>query len=195
MRILETKVYAFNELSDESKENACNRWRESETQFWGADWVIDYFKEVAAIIGINVTNIYYSGFYSQGDGACFEGYYYYKKGSLKAIKSHAPLDTELHEIVSRLCNIQRKSFYELEANIKHRGHYYHELCTDIDVYHTSDYFISSDTEQDIKDALRSLMQWLYSELEKAYAYETSDEAIAETIESNEYEFTQDGILI
>jgi hypothetical protein len=36
------------------------------------------------------------------------------------------------------------------------------------------------------------MKWMYRQLEAEYEYLTSDEAITETIRSNEYEFTEDG---
>jgi hypothetical protein len=75
--------------------------------------------------------IYFSGFSSQGDGACFEGTYRYKKGSVKAIKAHAPQDKELHRIAKGLQEAQRPTRYSITANIKHRGRYYHPGCMEI----------------------------------------------------------------
>ncbi len=39
------------------------------------DWyesVYEHFKEMMSVIGIRVDKVYFSGFWSQGDGACFD---------------------------------------------------------------------------------------------------------------------------
>ena len=38
------------------------------------------------------------------------------------------------------------------------------------------------------------MGWIYKQLENEYAYQTSEDAILETIKANDYEFTSDGKL-
>jgi hypothetical protein len=40
-------------------------------EWWDSEY--DCFKQDMAEVGIEVDNIYFSGFWSQGDGACFEG--------------------------------------------------------------------------------------------------------------------------
>jgi len=145
--------------------------------------------------GIDINIIYFSGFSGQGDGACFEGSYQYKKGGLKALIDYAPQDEELHYIAKNLQSTQRKAFYQLTANVKHRGHYYHELCTYINIRDERDYhFLDDDLEEEIKDELRSFMQWIYGKLEKEYEWLTSKEAIIESIEANEYTFKSNGEL-
>ena len=59
--------------------------------------------------------IWFSGFASQGDGACFDGTYAYAKGAVKAIRAHAPEDKELHRIADELQAIQRRYFYRIEG--------------------------------------------------------------------------------
>ena len=186
-----TKVYKFSELSDDAKETAINAYRENNLDYEWWEYIYDDTKEIAALMGIEIDNIYFSGFWSQGDGACFEGHYSYKKGSVAAVKSHAPKDEELHRIVEELVAIQRPNFYQLTANVKQRGHYMHANCTDIDVNQYSHEWggVSDSAEEDIKEALRDFMNWVYRRLEAEQDYLQSDETITESIEANNYEFT------
>jgi hypothetical protein len=46
----------------------------------------------------------------------------------------------------------------------------------------------------ISEVVKDLNRWLYRTLEKEYEYLSSDEAIIETIEANEYTFTESGKL-
>lgn len=87
--------------------------------------------------------------------------------------------------------MQRRSFYKLTATIKHRGHYYHEMCTDIDVYR-ADGDADSATIDTMKQTLRDFMRWIYRQLEAEYDWRNSDEQIDESIRCNEYEFEESG---
>lgn len=201
MRTIETQVFKYDELSDEAKAKA-REWY-SGTACQDSDWfdfVYDDADNVAKIIGItldrkrgNTPSIYFSGFYSQGDGACFEGSYRYVKGALKAIKAYAPQDTELHRIAKELQDIQRRHFYQLRATVKHRGHYQHSGCMSVDVYRTDDgYFNDGTDEESFIQCMRDFADWIYSQLEKEYEYQTSDEVAEEMIIANEYEFDENG---
>lgn len=196
---IEKTVYTFDELSADAQQNALEELSDINVgyEWWDSDY--DDFKTIADIIGINIKNIYFSGFYSQGDGACFEGEYSYKKDSVKNIQKYAPLDTELHTIAKRLRDTQKSNFYSITATIKHSGHYSHEYCTNINVYinnPASDYEEDADEKiaEEIRDILRDFMRWIYNHLEKQYYFLTSKEAILETIEANEYEFDINGVL-
>ena len=189
----EINVYSFDELSEEAKENAINSHRDSSLQedYW-SEYILDDVKHIGALIGIDIDHIYYSGFCSQGDGACFEGVYEYKKGALKAIKEFAPTDKDLHDIAQNLQNIQSKAFYKLIAGVKHHGHYYHELSTNITVDNSDFSSVSGELDSDLKDELRSFMQWIYSRLEYEYKYQSSDDCIIENIAANDYKFLENG---
>lgn len=208
MRTVETTVCQFDELDDRAKEKAREWWRECEAIYFDPDY--DDFAAVADILGIDLRTrpvklmgggtrydpcIYFSGFSSQGDGACFEGDYSYKKGSVAAIKAYAPLDTELHRIAQGLADVQRSRFYRLGATVKHRGHYYHEGCTDIEVSDREDnYRDIGDAGETVREFLRDFMRWIYRQLEKEYEWRMSDENVDESIRINEYEFDEDGAL-
>jgi hypothetical protein len=193
MKRNKTVVYPFEELSEDAKESAINSLRDINV---GHDWwdsVEDDAKIIAALMGIDIDNIYFSGFASKGDGACFEGSYEYKKNSVAAVKSHAPQDKELHRIVNELLSLQKKCFFQIRANVKHSGH---RFCTDISVdfesYVTGNDYYNPDIETDVIEVLRDYMLWIYKRLEAEYDYLVSDAAIEETIKANEYEFTIDG---
>lgn len=189
MREATVVVYKFDELDDSAKETARNWYREGALDYeW---WEFEDTKTIAIILGIGIDNIFFSGFSSQGDGACFEGEYHYEKGSVAAIKKYAPQDTTLHQIAMDLQTVQRPSFYKLSATVKHRGHYYHENCTEIDVYRVDDY-ASIEEHDAIVEALRDFMRWIYRQLESEYEYQMSDECVDEMIQCNEYEFNEDG---
>lgn len=196
-RTLETQVYKFSELSNEAKECARAWWREHALNYEWWDNVYDDAKECAKLIGIQIDKIYFSGFSSQGDGACFEGRYSYTKGAVAAIKAHAPQDTTLHAIAQDLQAIQKRVFYRASAIVKHTGHYYHEHSTTIRIDNDNDAYgdIPQDVEEGIKDALRAFMQWIYRQLEREYEYQLSNECVDETIEANEYEFTDSGNIV
>ena len=139
--------------------------------------------------------IFFSGFSSQGDGACFEGHYTYKKGALKSTKQAFPTDSELLRIVRDLQALQQRNFYQLTATVKHRGHYNHSGCMDITVDRADGKAVSYDDKESLEQLMRDFADWIYSSLEKEYDYLTSDEAIAESLRANEIEFTEDGQTI
>lgn len=93
-------TYSFDELSDAAKEKAREWFRSGDDFSYYAKAVIEDAKEIGKIMGIEIEEVYYSGFSSQGDGASFKGHWAYEKGSVKAIKSHATTDTELHRIAA-----------------------------------------------------------------------------------------------
>jgi hypothetical protein len=187
-------TYSFNELPEDTQEKAIEGLYDLNTHY---DWwenVYEDAKTIAALMGIDITNIYFSGFSSQGDGACFEGSYEYKKGSVKAIKEYAPVDKELHRIAEAFQDIQRPNFYQVTSTIKHSGHYYHQHCTDISTGRLDDVAWTDAAEDDMPEVLRDFMHWIYRTLEKEHEYLTGEEAIKETIEANAYEFTENGDL-
>lgn len=199
MHTITKYVYTFDELSDDAKENARNWWRECEsmdTDFH--ECVFDDYKEGCGVLGIDIDQIYYSGFYSQGDGACFTGTYSYKKGWKALLKAQfgGDLIKPFLEAGNELQAIQSKYFYKLSANLEHTGRYYHENSVSINVTAEDDIYLNlMEAEEDITDTLRSLMQDLYSSLERAYAWVMSDENIDDNIKLSEYEFDEDGYRV
>ncbi len=204
-----TNVCQFPELSDAAKDKARSWYRElgPHDDWWDA--VYDDFERVCEILGIRLKTksarlmgggtrqkpcIWFSGFWSQGDGACFEGRVSHAKGSTKRIRDYAPQDTTLHGIADRLQAVQRRHFYQLCAEAAHRGHYYHEYCMTVEVTRDSQtgQEPTSDSEDTVTEALRDLARWLYRQLEAEHDHLTSDQSIEDGIIANEYTFTEGG---
>lgn len=177
-------------------------WNVEHLDWW--DCTYSDFKERMRGIGIEVDRMYFSGFWSQGDGACFEGSvsdWGLFLGSLgytdKVLIQHA---------------MDHFSF-----SVKHSGHYYHENCTsfyadlctpasaadedfaevygpypwDTDDVRTKAWlallnqYDSTKLEDEFEEAFKDHMRQLYKDLEKEYDYLTSDEVVWESLEANE----------
>lgn len=190
---IEKEVFKFEELEESAKYkaiDAINCFND-----FAKDFVIDDAKAIAALMGWEIENVYYSGFWSQGDGACFEGAMRYAKGCAKVVKAYAPQDTELHRIAQAWQELQKKNFYSLEATVKQRGYYMHSGCTSFDCEDTrTGYLENLETQDEIETIGRDFMDWIYKSLEKEYDYQTSEEAISELCEANGYLFDQYGNL-
>jgi hypothetical protein len=208
-RIVETTVFHLDELSEQARDTARAWYRETAP---GDDWhefVFDDFEAICAILGVRLATrsarllgggtrqkpcIWFSGFGSQGDGACFDGAYVFAKGARKAIRARAPKDGELHRIADALQTIQRRNFYQLRADANQRGRGCHEYCMTISVERDSpaNQQMTADAEDTVVELLRDLARWLYRQLEREYEYQTSDDVTDEAILANEYTFTGNG---
>ena len=205
-RTIETEIYQFDELSDKAKEQARNWYREASSGDNGfADFVLEDAATIADLLGIKLNQhavtlmnnsvryepvIYWSGFSSQGDGACFEGYWYYKPDCLAAVMAHAPQDEKLHAIARDL----QGHGLGFAATIRHTGRYYHAYSMEIDIEPTEDEGepAAKETANVLKEAFVDFADWIYRQLEQEYVYQNSDEQIDETIRANEYEFNANG---
>jgi hypothetical protein len=208
MRTIEKTLYKIGELSPEARARAIEDSRHFNTE--GLEWwdaVYEDFCQICKILGVTVGSrqrqtksgmmlgeyqVYFSGFCSQGDGACFEGEYHYKPGALKKLVEYAPQDTELRRIAEDLQECQRRNFYGLSAKIKHSGRYLHSRSMDIEVFDRTGNDAPEETAEAIRENLRDLADWLYKNLESEYEYLTSDGEIAESLEANEVEFYENG---
>lgn len=198
-------LYEFNELSEAAKEKARNWWREcnNDDTFW-SEYTIDEAKEQGENMGLDIKDIYFSGFSSQGSGACFtgswsassviadkvaDGWGESKDGSTKEIKRIA---TEFEEFA--------KAWPESSFSVTHRGHYSHEFCTEFNVSLGEDADnneeVSPEQWKEASDSLietaRDYMRWIYKQLEKEYEYQNSDECIDENLTGNSYTFLESG---
>lgn len=203
--LIQKELYTFDELSGEAKGNAICQL----TQDFEADYLIEDFVRIADILGIEIDTrpvklmsgktredpcIYWSGFWSQGDGACFTGSYRYAKGAPKRIAEQTS-DPELIRIATELQIAQRKNFYRASAHItRPLGMYCHEYSMDISVRHWDDMWRDIVGEKDIEEALRDFARWMYRRLEDEYIHQTSEEAVREMCAANEYEFDEKGAL-
>lgn len=206
--VIETTVFTFDELTDAAKGCAREWYREGNLDYDWWDCTYDDFSTICEILGVELKahpvrlmgggtrqkpRIQFRGFWSQGDGASFEGRLSYAKGSLARIKAYAPKDAELHDIAASLNAAQRRNFYQLYAIITQRGHYCHENTMQFDV-RRDDAEMTADAEDIVTEAMRDLARWLYARLETGYQFLNSDEMVEESIAANGYTFTRNGGL-
>jgi hypothetical protein len=222
MRIKQTIVYQYDELSDKAKEKARDWYRDGECDddYW-SEGVIDDAAAIAEFLGLDINQtayktmggetrykptVYFSGFWSQGGGACVEGTWRARDVKADKLKEYAPQDQELHRIVDGLAEIA-KEYPDGSFTVKHSGHYSHSGCTRFNIElpceafdeaeydspeHTRlDEKISNDGET-LKELARDFMNWIYKQLKEEWDYQNSDEQVEESIRANEYEFLEDG---
>lgn len=205
--VVEILVYRLDELSPPARERA-REW--GRAQLLDPDWhesVFDDFEAICAILGVTLattpvplmgggsrprSHVFFSGFCSQGDGACFEGVYGCRRGAATLIRQHAPTDSVLHRIADALQTVQRRHFYGLRADVRHQGRYVHELTMAIGVERTSGEAVPAKDADIVIEALRDLARWLYRQLEREHDYQTSDATVDEALDANGWTFTEDG---
>jgi hypothetical protein len=203
MKTVSISLYSFDELSPESKVKALNKFRYFQTE--GIQWhdfLFEEFKKFGSVLGIEIENIYFRGFGSQGDGACFIGSYAPKPNILKELEpqvkdEHGKVIAGLGilaEIAEHLEEAQGK-YPNLYASIEKStsNRYVHKNSVDIFAYQVDDQGKENNlVVLELITAFKSFMDWMYRTLEKEYEYLTSDEQVKEFINANEYEFFANG---
>lgn len=175
MRTIETTVYKFNELSEQGKERAIENLCDINVNY--QDW-FDSCYDDAKRIGLKITE--------------FDTY----RGTIKGQLNQYAYDTAIAIInehgeqcdTHKLAKQFEKDWIALVAKFSDG------IKTDTVMPEKDDEFDleAKELENEFeKDLLQDYLVMLRNE----YEYMTSKEAIIETIEANEYEFTEDGKLI
>lgn len=181
----------FSELSDSAKRKAIDKLSDGWLDYEWWDSVYDDAKRAGKILGLEVDEIFFSGFWSQGDGASFTGSYRYKQRSALGIAAYAPQDAELQRIARALQELQRRHFYRLRATVRAgRGHYVNVDAEDSE----NPYRNIRDAEGDLRELMADFAAWIYKNLEDEYEYLTSDEVMIDSIDANDYTFDEEGNL-
>lgn len=195
----------FNNLSARQRDEILDthrNWNVEHIDWW--DGVYDCFKADMDAIGIEVDKMYFSGFWSQGDGACFEG----------SVNDWPKFLASLGYTCPALIALATEAW---GFSVKHSGHYYHENCTSFsyDMVSPDDYtddvlgdFLDENSpyttdiqnaaflailqgydytklHDEFEEAFKDHMRTLYNQLEEEYDHLTSDEAILDSLETND----------
>jgi hypothetical protein len=200
--------FEFDELSKEAQKDAIEQERNTDGyidyEWW--DSTYDMLMEDLKDSGYKNVKIWFSGFWSQGDGACFDGEIDAEIFIKKWIKDFWPL--------SWIMKWADFGFYIKQNN----HHYSHKYTRYID--HESRDDIMDAAEGELKpfqynilmalggnDYLEKMIEnlafsidedrkdWcdkIYKSLEEEYDYLMSDEAIKEHFEANDAKFNEDG---
>ncbi|EFE2114157.1 antitoxin of toxin-antitoxin stability system, partial [Escherichia coli] len=126
--IITITVYTLDELSCPARGKARDWYRQHHADSNWYENVYEDFREVCGIFGIDLRQrvfrlsngrfmeepcIWFSGFCSQGDGACFEGRWHWQSATARRIREHAPQERELHRIADTLQAVQKRNFWQL----------------------------------------------------------------------------------
>lgn len=177
-------TYKFSELANEAKKKAIEDMYNLNTEgieWW--DFVYEDWQEKLEKLGYYETKIFFTGFSSQGDGACFEG----KLDIGKWLKAH-----KLANKYRALYNREEEGIFQITQH----GHYYHENSMEVDNQYYDTYGLAGRQCEAVYELVEKeiveLAKSIYRDLEKEYEYQTSEESIISTIEANEYDFLEDG---
>lgn len=187
------EVYTFDELDEEVQQEIIDRNRDLNLHFDWHEHVYEDYTIQARLFGLDISKIFYSGFYSQGDGASFKCEYSYEKGWFKKLKEYSPNDAEVFKIAKKLQEVQRKYFYQIYATSHVQGHYVHSGCMQVNselIDNSND--LPCEVEEEIQQLLREYADIIYTRLEKEYEYLTSDNQVKEHLIENDYEFLKNG---
>lgn len=188
-------VYSLDELSEEARKKAIEDYRQGSSESMNLDCETSEMKRLLKMFGFNDVKLYYSGFWSQGDGASFVGGYRHVAGGLKAVKEEftGTWFKDVIEYLELLEAINKKCFYSLLYRIDSRGNYCH--ANTMNIHYIDDYRGNRDFskyEDELLEYVRGIANTFYRMLEKAYDGYLSDESLIQDIEDNEYEFYEDG---
>lgn len=188
MRIIETKAYKFSELSDEAKERAITKWRDSCDEIFWQQEIIDSLFALYKAAGIDLKD------YSLG---MYQSYVKIDLGDaseLKGARAMAWLENNL------LADLRIKYRDPNRWKLSKYGSCYRAgkipPCP-FTGYFADDYFLD-ELIKDVRDGhdLGDCFKWLADKcqklIESEYEHQNSEEYLADHFEANEYEFTEDG---
>ena len=200
-KIIKQEIYSLDEVknNDELLKKVLEKHHEINVYYDWWDCIYDGQKEKIEEVGFHISKIYFSGFWSQGDGAMFE----YDRID----------DKLLNEFVETLDIFPiRKQWIINNVYVSgkghHRGRYNHEKCCSHsigweidngDLHWSTNFYqwlesFADEFEEFIVDKYEDLCRDLYRALEKEYDYLTSEESILESLELNGYEFDINGTI-
>ena len=171
-QVLKT-VYELKDI--EKKAIDANRYINVDYDWY--DFIFDDWKTKLHGNGFENAEIYFSGFCSQGDGACF--------------------DAKLNlETLAKKLNFQNLNLDDIEGElITVEHHYSHQNTRKISLYNygpVENDSLISDFEKAIEELRYKLSCDLYNDLYEEYYYLISDEAVKETLIANDYLFESNG---
>ncbi len=189
MKKVTVNLYTVDELSADIRQKVIDKHRYINVDYdrW-YDFIEDKWLKELESLGYDDIKIYFSGFGSQGDGACFI----------------ANIDIEkwvaVHKKKSEFAALLKwqKEYGDVTACIIHNHHYYFASSTSVSVGENN-WSAPENIQQQfekleeyIKKEREALGNRIYDELEEAYFDLTADESVLETLQINDYEFFEDG---
>lgn len=172
MKTVQVNIYKFSELSETAKQKAIEKHSDINVDYqW---WECTY--EDAKNIGLKIT-----GFDLDRADYC--------KGEF--IETPTYIANKIMTEHGEHCETYKTAVNFLAEYVNLAERYSDGIKTDI-VTEENEYEFDSEADELETEFLSSLLEDYKTILKHEYEYLTSEEAIIETIEANEYEFTEDG---
>lgn len=201
----------FDELSEKAKDKARETYTSGaylDYEWW--DGVYEDAVRMARMLGIEIgttthagrkpgttyqtTDIYFSGFGSQGDGACFAGEYSHAPDAVKDITTETN-DEELLRIAQELTLMQvtqrLQGLESFTAAIVVSGG--NNIRIEIRDWGTDE--IGEPDEEVFARLMEDFASWVYKQLEAENDYLYSDEYVDERLSENDCVFDESGTII
>ena len=197
MHTVSVNLYAFEELAPEVQRKVVERERfiNTDDSYWYEPIIEDWTKELEQR-GFEQVKILFSGFGSQGDGACFEA----RINMAAYLAAH-----HLQAMYPLLATYPEYT----QVSLQHRGGmYYHERSTVLVPYFNAEAVnpngsgISDEEtrveqeyealEREISQEAVRLGRHIYTVLEDEFFHQISAEAVKDTLIANEYTYLADG---
>jgi hypothetical protein len=206
------ECFTFDDLDPKAKEHALERYR----NWWVQDdWWSNVYEDavhIAELLGISIDRkgkhgpaIHFSGFWSQGDGASFEGTYRPRADTYDALVAHiGDSDQTLHDLARRLTVLNvgwalDEEIGSVSATITTLGRYSHSgtMSLDVQVAAPDGQYMDCALvgEEELTACMREFANWIYKQLEAEHEYLTSDESLTEQFRDGETKFDEDGDII
>ena len=195
--IVNAENVSFDKLNDEQKEKAIDlireRERESADNFFADSVIEDYKNDILPEYGIDDAVIYWSGFWSQGDGASISTDSVDIEKFLRKVKSLTKFRGirklfDLGEYSPLYASIERDKYSRYHHENTVSGYVETMYCGDLTAKQED---LADQLENLLTETIRDLSCKLYRDLESAYNDQFTDEAITESIEANDYRFDID----
>ena len=198
----------YKELSDTAKEHAFEQFQEYMNlgdYDWWENTFCDWVTKLEGL-GIHTDNnqMFFSGFHSQGDGACFTGSIDLKE----FLEAHPDLKKEHAKLYMAVIPFDTRGaaceYFDLELTRHGSTNYNHEksvhlgswdinILPEYDTEEGEDYELyMMEAESDIEDQCREYMRQLYKDLEAEHEYWQSLECFLESVDYKD--FDSDGEL-
>lgn len=197
MRTIETRIFGYEDLllpeNGEVLERVLYTNSDLNTcdSYWYESTVDLEIRELEAI-GFQRPKISFSGFWSQGDGACISASQLYV---LDFLDSGEMPDFE------RIRKLINKGLIGVSVSVSgHERGYYSTVRFDYAIYGNRPQYprVKAELErleEELEEWVSDKCHDIHKRLEREYEYLSSEEAILATIQANGYEFTEDGKII
>lgn len=198
--------YGIERLEEGVRVKVIERFRSTQCDHDWWDHVYEGATRMGALMGIEVEDISFTGFCSQGDGASFVGRYRYAPDAVQKITAECgDTDETLIAIAEELTIAQvgfvLKTGFPFECNIRRTSSNYSHSGTmqtgwdDDDDDYAANFFTCQVMDQQVERLLRRFADWIYKQLEAEHNHLTSDDAVIEAIRSSDLRFSSSGDIL